>query len=57
MADSNNSKLLQLQQPAKLDDVLAEQQKDYDCLPCRAMGALFLTNIPHFHGKQADDDT
>lgn len=29
-----------LSQPAKIKDTLAEQQKDYDCTPCRLMGML-----------------
>jgi len=29
-----------LSQPPKIKDTLAEQQKDYDCTPCRLMGML-----------------
>ena len=38
---SNQPKLSELQQPPKLNEVIAEQQKDYDCLPCRMMGIYF----------------
>jgi len=28
----------QLDQPAPVKDILTEQEKDYDCTPCRLMG-------------------
>ncbi|GAB7327995.1 hypothetical protein MBLNU13_g00055t1 [Cladosporium sp. NU13] len=34
-----------LSQPAKIKDTLAEQQKDYDCTPCRLMGSATFTGL------------
>ncbi|CAK4032557.1 Hypothetical predicted protein [Lecanosticta acicola] len=40
-----NTTLRSLQDDTKIEDVLAQQQKDYDCLPCRLMGSAAFAGL------------
>ncbi|GAB1737460.1 hypothetical protein D0862_13420 [Hortaea werneckii] len=42
---AKDQSLQQLQQPADIKDVLAAQEKDFDCLPCRLMGSAAFTGL------------
>ncbi|TKA76662.1 hypothetical protein B0A55_02596 [Friedmanniomyces simplex] len=41
----SQSSVQQLQQPAKVEEALALQQRDYDCTPCRLMGSAVFTGM------------
>lgn len=43
---SKQPTLTELRQPIKLDDVLSQQEKEYeDCTPCRLMGSAAFTGL------------
>ncbi|KAF2169133.1 hypothetical protein M409DRAFT_52419 [Zasmidium cellare ATCC 36951] len=44
-SSSSQPTLHDLQSETKLKQVLADQQKDYDCLRCRLMGSIAFTGL------------